>query len=1023
MQTLAALQHIVILVALLFSRAHAWRPWNPWTGRAKIQTTYTEACDPICPAGFGCSEVLMQGGARNISACARCPAGFVSQDSSNVCVSCEFDEDMWKSNLKAFSRPSEDQSECVGDIGLWLFWNPGACVAAWVGLIVGVILFILYLFFIRETQLHRLLRKQRWEAALVEFNADTRKTSRTLVQKKNLLVHGGWDGKTPLQIALDAAPEEEQHSWTSTYGSREPSISLDELNLMSRVASHVQPPTSLTVTALMRGRLASETLGAILPGQGTSQDMAELSRLALLETMLDYEVVTAGSEADKISKLCLWLYSPRGLATVLIPLGGIYGAYVWGWPGSIGGAVFDRSVFVQSAMGDASTVALHQEGSECGNWCIAFTIVASLAGFGVGVAVAIVVGWLLGSMLSHLIQSGSDIKVVADSLTFFICVFGTWIFICFASLFSEWFTPFETALGGGGFGAGISVAVMLIISRRLASFVMKEENIFTRELERVLRSRKARLSTVGPLLETSLRTNGATALSKLIPARLVARKDTELDTKLTSRASTIVVSLASRGFSTDNRRDNILHALVNAHIAKVVDAVACASCIAAVVHRLPGLRRALDKNGETPAGLTLTSVFNRSVSEAVLLVLFNRFALESFEERIYESSTCRVYCAKDLETMQRVAIKLFVHEEHFEKERMMREKLGDHTEIGTAVVVEHECHDSASMLSEISKARAADELNQWKSLRLIPLLTSFSGGAIVMPVAEFNLHQRMSQIQLAGINASGCADILAQVANAITTLHQCGVVHGDVKPRNVVRINGVWKLIDMDAATAVGAPINSGADSFKWTSAFAAPELARCRVQRGTMDAAFAIDVFSFGILAYELCTGRRLFPQDICSNSMTSPLDLHRLCVWLNISDSTLDHVFGDLDATCSAEQRADARHLIRSCLQGDPACRISMDSLRKHRFLGGSEPPKPATEIVSTSHVDGTPLAPIAAHNSSRTRYHIFISHMQKVVPRGCHQPLLLYVTTSTHRLRTCLSPPLTGSVWRRWNALPSF
>eukprot|EP00945_MAST-04E_sp_MAST-4E-sp1_P003399 g3399.t1 len=61
------------------------------------------------------------------------------------------------------------------------------------------------------------------------------------------------------------------------------------------------------------------------------------------------------------------------------------------------------------------------------------------------------------------------------------------------------------------------------------------------------------------------------------------------------------------------------------------------------------------------------------------------------------------------------------------------------------------------------------------------------------------------------------------VAKALKHMHDQGLVHGDVKPRNVVRdASGKWKLIDLDAATKLSEPIGR-----KYSSAFSPPELAK----------------------------------------------------------------------------------------------------------------------------------------------------------------------------------------------------
>ena len=109
----------------------------------------------------------------------------------------------------------------------------------------------------------------------------------------------------------------------------------------------------------------------------------------------------------------------------------------------------------------------------------------------------------------------------------------------------------------------------------------------------------------------------------------------------------------------------------------------------------------------------------------------------------------------------------------------------------------------------------------------------------------------------------------------------------------------------------------------------------------------------------------------------MVDPKDKLALCVWLGVSDAQLSAVFADCDAKCTPEQRSDAKHVIRWCLQGDPKRRPTMETLLEHRFLGGLTPPPPQTSARVRSTIDGSELKPIFELTSKRELFHVFISH----------------------------------------------
>ena len=108
-------------------------------------------------------------------------------------------------------------------------------------------------------------------------------------------------------------------------------------------------------------------------------------------------------------------------------------------------------------------------------------------------------------------------------------------------------------------------------------------------------------------------------------------------------------------------------------------------------------------------------------------------------------------------------------------------------------------------------------------------------------------------------------DVLIGVADALATAHQAGILHRDVKPQNVlVAKNGYAKLADFGLAkmadvvpheATVAAPETvTHHGVVVGTVAYMSPEQASGK----PLDA--RTDVFSLGVVLYELLTGRRPF-------------------------------------------------------------------------------------------------------------------------------------------------------------------
>lgn len=59
-------------------------------------------------------------------------------------------------------------------------------------------------------------------------------------------------------------------------------------------------------------------------------------------------------------------------------------------------------------------------------------------------------------------------------------------------------------------------------------------------------------------------------------------------------------------------------------------------------------------------------------------------------------------------------------------------------------------------------------------------------------------------------------EVETNVGQALAVLHGLGWIHLDVAPNNVLRVDGVWKLADLDSCARRGAPVTRNPGFFRY---------------------------------------------------------------------------------------------------------------------------------------------------------------------------------------------------------------
>jgi eukaryotic-like serine/threonine-protein kinase len=217
-----------------------------------------------------------------------------------------------------------------------------------------------------------------------------------------------------------------------------------------------------------------------------------------------------------------------------------------------------------------------------------------------------------------------------------------------------------------------------------------------------------------------------------------------------------------------------------------------------------------------------------------------RLGRYEIRSKIGEGGMGEVYLAQDTKLDRKVALKILPPDVAADRSRMNR---------------------------FVQEAKAASALNHPNIITIYEIDETDSGHFIATEFVDgCTLRERTSKAML---KLGESIDIATQTASALAAAHAAGIVHRDIKPENVmVRADGLAKVLDfglaklfeplssgrIDSEAPTRANVKTEPGVVMGTAIYMSPEQARGLA----VDA--RTDIFSLGVLIYEMVAGRLPF-------------------------------------------------------------------------------------------------------------------------------------------------------------------
>jgi len=178
-------------------------------------------------------------------------------------------------------------------------------------------------------------------------------------------------------------------------------------------------------------------------------------------------------------------------------------------------------------------------------------------------------------------------------------------------------------------------------------------------------------------------------------------------------------------------------------------------------------------------------------------------------------------------------------------------------------------YDQQAKRRFMHEAQAASALDH-PNIAVVHEIDETDDGSSFICMAYYDGQTLKDRLKSGAIPPDEAARIALRIAEGLQRAHEAGIVHRDIKPANViVTSRGEVKILDFGIAKLLGQAQHTTTARTAGTAAYMSPEQA----QGIEVDA--RSDLFSLGVVVYEMVTGERPFAGDHGAALLYSILNL----------------------------------------------------------------------------------------------------------------------------------------------------